>query len=763
MNSKTNRYLLIENFKIFLTRTIIPSIIASFSLAIYCLIKYEHNIFSFISLIVSLLCFLLALIIFSYSKRKVHIIWGFFNISVFVWSIGCFLIGISGKNYTNAIFSWKLFVLGITFIPVLFYHFVSEYCNVRFKRFLVFCYVQSIVFLTINLFSDLLVNTLVFRFSEFYYLKANFLYSLYFLIWLFIVFVSFLDLYKYYKTSVGLKKVQSGYIFYGMLIGFLGGTTTAPQAWNINIYPAGHFLTGIYVAISTYAIFKYKLVDIKIAITRTGIFVTVYSLVLGIPFIAAHFLRYYFIGLLGDNWWIGPLILSTFLATTGPFIYLYIQRKAEDRLLREQRRYQQTLRRASSGMTRIRNLKKLLNLIVHIVTRTVHIKHSSIYLLDSQDDKYTLQAYRDKRKARPSFAIEANSDLIETLKRDREPIVHEEIKQRAQDYNDTLLFNIQKQLELLDASVIVPSFVEENLLGFIVLGEKVSEQLYSQDDLVVFSVLANQSALAIENAQFYEDIKETQTQLFQAEKMATIGTMADGLSHQINNRFHTLGMIAADSMDALNSINEKSSPKEIKEIFSQIHHALERVKENVKQGGEVVHGLLKYSRRGEPGFEAIELDRLVNVSLEMVQYKVKLSQIDLVRDYSKDIPKIKGNLVQLQEVFFNLIDNAYDSIVERKNGLKEPGYRGNVTIQAISRDSEIEIRFIDNGMGVKDVDTQRLFTPFFTTKTSSRKGTGLGLYVIQKIVVDNHKGKIDFKSEYKTGTMFTIELPVAKD
>ncbi|MBL7198322.1 MAG: GAF domain-containing protein, partial [Candidatus Omnitrophica bacterium] len=691
------------------------------------------NAFTFAGLLLGSTSFGLAFICIKFGKSKLHKIWALFNISVGLWGFGAFLIGKS-SNMESALINWKLAHIGGIFIPVCFYHTISSFCNLHRKVLIRFAYAQGLFFLLL-LTTNLFIDKVEYVFGSFYYTRSiGFFYPLFFIIWIGLVIGGHYELIKYYRKAPVIKRNQILYFFLGMLTGFLGGVTNFLPMFRINMYPYGNFTIPIYCLIVTYAILRYRLMDISIAITRTGIFVTVYSLVLGIPFIAAHFLRYYFIGLLGDNWWIGPLILSTSLATTGPFIYLYIQRKAEDRLLREQRRYQQTLRRASAGMTRIRNLKKLLNLIVHIVTRTVHIKHSSIYLLDPQDSRYTLQAYRDKRKARPSFAIEANSDLIDTLKRDREPIVYEEIKQRAQDYSDSLLFSIQKQLELLDASVVVPSFAEENLLGFIVLGEKASGQLYSQDDLVVFSVLANQSALAIENAQFYEDIKETQTQLFQAEKMATIGTMADGLSHQINNRFHALGMIAADSWDALNSINENSPPKEIHEIFSQIRHALERVKENVKQGGEVVHGILKYSRKGEVGFEAIELDRLINVSLEMVQYKVKLSQIDLVRDYSKDIPKIKGNLVQLQEVFFNLIDNAYDSIVERKNGLKEPGYRGNVTIQAVSRDSEIEIRFIDNGMGIRDADVQRLFTPFFTTKTSSRKGTGLGLYVIQKII-----------------------------
>jgi two-component system NtrC family sensor kinase len=112
-------------------------------------------------------------------------------------------------------------------------------------------------------------------------------------------------------------------------------------------------------------------------------------------------------------------------------------------------------------------------------------------------------------------------------------------------------------------------------------------------------------------------------------------------------------------------------------------------------------------------------------------------------------------------VFFNLIDNAYDAICQRRDELKELGYRGSVTISAEPLDGMLQIRVQDNAMGVKEEDMEKLFTPFFTTKVSSRKGTGLGLYVIQKIIT-SHGGKISFTSEYKTGTMFIIELPIAR-
>jgi two-component system NtrC family sensor kinase len=328
--------------------------------------------------------------------------------------------------------------------------------------------------------------------------------------------------------------------------------------------------------------------------------------------------------------------------------------------------------------------------------------------------------------------------------------------------NDHTKQLIIKDIRQLGGTLIIPSFLEDKLLGFIVLGDKLSGQMYTQDDLNVFQVLASQAALAIENAQFYEQAKEMQAQIAQAEKMATIGTMADGLSHQINNRFYALSLIAGDSIDTIKMTDTSNCTPEVQEMIKQINQALERIQNNVMQGGEVVKGILKYTRKGEEGIEALTMDQIIDGTLDMVQYKVKLHEFDLIRDYPKDLPKIRGNLVQMEEAFFNFIDNAYDAINERKITLQEPGYRGQIKISAKAQEDMIQINIQDNGIGVKKDDIKKIFTPFFSTKVSSRKGTGLGLYVIHSIITENHNGRISFDSTYKTGTTFTIHIPLAK-
>ncbi|MFH1397958.1 MAG: GAF domain-containing sensor histidine kinase [Candidatus Omnitrophota bacterium] len=502
--------------------------------------------------------------------------------------------------------------------------------------------------------------------------------------------------------------------------------------------------------------------DITLAFTRASIFLVTYTLILGIPFAVATIFKDKLIAIFGGNWWISPLVLMGILATVGPFIYIYLNRKAEEALLREQKRYQNTLKQASIGMTRIRNLRRLLELIAHIVTKTVKIAYVAIYLYDPDTDEYILQVSRDKgRISIPK--VPADNPLIKWIILKRQPLIYEEVKHQMGENNKELYKLLEENMRLLTASVIIPSLLEKKPMGFIVLGDKMSGQIYTLDDLNVFQVLASQAALAIENAKFIEEAKEMQVQIAQAEKMATIGTMADGLSHQINNRFYALSLIAGDSIDTIKHTDITNCTPEIKEMVNQINHALERIQTNVGQGSEVVKGILKYTRKEEAVFEVISLDQVINGTLEMVQYKVKLSEIDIIRDYPIDIPRLKANLVQLEEVFFNFVDNAYDSIVERRNLLKEPGYRGKIIISAKANGKVLEIVVQDNGLGVKEENIKKVFTPFFTTKVSSRKGTGLGLYVINKIVTDGHKGKINFASQYKVGTRFTLELPINQD
>ncbi|MFA5118147.1 MAG: ATP-binding protein [Candidatus Omnitrophota bacterium] len=696
------------------------------------------------------------------TKRKSYFIFTLYTLSISLWS---FSVSRFDSTLIDDVLFWGRFLhMGAIFIPIFGLHFILHLLeiNKQNKAIIISSYAVGAVFTYFNLFTLKLIKGITYR-SNYSFPTPSTLYPAFFLFFVLCTGFCLMKLYFGFKDSKSEIANQRKYLFWGSLIGYTGGLNNFLITANIEIFPLhpfGVYAILIYVAISTYAIIRYRLMDISVAVTRTGVFVAVYTIVLGIPFAVAYFLRLWLIGIFDINWWAIPLSIMAVLATVGPFIYIYFERKAEDRLLKEQKRYQNTLRQASIGMTRIRSLRKLLELIAHIITKTVRISFAAVYLFHEADEEYVLQVCRVKNKMLAS-KLSAHCALIEWIKNNQAPLLYEEIKRKMIDEKNTDYRLVEEEMRLLGASVILPSLLENKLLGLLVLGNKLSGRMFTPEDLSVFQVLASQAALAIENAQFYEDAKEMQGQIAQAEKMATIGTMADGLSHQINNRFYALSLIAGDTIDTIKMTDASNCSTEIKDMLGQINHALERIQFNVLQGGEVVKGILKYTRKGDEGFEALTMDQVIDGTLAMVQYKVKLADFDLIREYPCDLAKIKGNLVQLEEVFFNFIDNAYDAIVERRSTLKEEGYRGKIIIRAQALDAVMRIEIQDNGMGVKEENAKKLFTPFFTTKVSSRRGTGLGLYVINKIITETHKGKIFIESQHTIGTKFIVELPIA--
>lgn len=701
-------------------------------------------------------------------KDKRRKLFGIATILTALWTLFPFLMS-RISDYKLALIFARLIYVPAVFTATSWLHFVLSMIKEKFtereKRVLHLSYGISIVLLFF-LPSAAFIRGLN-RFAPHFSIVPGPMYSIFVISFGFIFSYIIITIFKGFEVAKAYQRNQLRYIFLSFVFGFFSGLLHFYAAYfNLELFPHDFLIIG-YIGLMSYAIIRYRALDVKLAITRTGVFVSVYTFVLGIPFALAVGLRPWLSAIIGLNWWMVPLGAMMALATIGPFLYIYLERRAEEKLFKEQKRYQNTLKQASLGMTRIRDLQKLLKLIVYMMTKSVRLNYASIYLLDKENNFFKMEAVRDVNKNRsrtilPQIGI--SSPLTRFLSIEREPLVLEEVGRRLQDNSSlSLLDEVRKQMFSLGASVIVPSFVEDKLLGFMALGDKRSGEIYTEDDLRVFTVLANQAALAIENARFFEEAKEMQDQISQAEKMATIGTMADGLSHQINNRFHALSLIAGDTMDTIKFTDVNNYSEEQKDLIAQISHALERIQANVIQGGEIVKGMLKYTRKGEEGLASVTLNSIVDSALEMVQFKIRLSEIDIIKDYPKDTPPVHGNLTQLQEVFFNLIDNAYYAMMERREALKEEGYRGKIRIHTANlRSGYLSINIEDNGIGVKQENIKKMFTPFFTTKASSRKGTGLGLYVIKKIIT-GHNGKISIESTHGQGTKFIIDLPLARE
>jgi len=703
-------------------------------------------------------------------RREANWSYGLFCFSIALWSFSYVKWQVVTTE-VEALFWARALMLPAIFIPVFYVqHILSLFGPRKFKKpTLVVGYVFSVI-------ACILVMTAHFvkgvspKLSFPFWPDPGILFHVFLPIWAtFVVWGVYVIAYNL-RCSMGIKKTQLRYVLAATLIGWGGGATNFLLWYDIPIPPFGNILVSVYVALTAYAIVRYRLMNINLAITRTAVFVSVYALILGIPLAFAFRWRDELELSLGTNWWAVLLIAYALLATTAHYINLYLQQRAEEKILSEQRRYQEVLLQAAQGMTLIKELKRLLNLIVHLMTRAVRVKHAAVYLWDRAQSKFVPMASRhESYKNAPHF--EEEDLFIRFLYGHRKPTVTEELQLKMQAERGSGS-GLVETLKALKAAVVIPSFVEEKCVGFLVLGEKRSEALYADDDLKVFETLASQAALAIENAQFYEELQRTQADLFQTSKMASLGHMAGGMSHQINNRFHVLTILAGTMRSYLKGLNPNElNENKLDEIWKKMIETFDKVEANSLRGGEIVKTLLRFSRPTKE-YEAVEVYQIVAMAMEVAQFRVNFDALEVIEEIPKGTPKIVGDLNQLADSFFNLISNANDAMGKKEEKIKanemtraahdpDPFTRRMIIRARGEQRGErnwVVIELEDNGVGMTQEELKMLFIPFFTTKATANKGTGLGLYVIQRIV-ERHGGKIRAESTYGKGTKFIIHLP----
>jgi signal transduction histidine kinase len=570
---------------------------------------------------------------------------------------------------------------------------------------------------------------------------------------IFIMFFGITCLYSFYKLLVvfrhnrGQKRNQIKYVFIAYFIAFLGAVMHFGSAYGLKEWFPHDVLIVICMVLLAYTIAKYRLMDIKVAITRATIFIFVYTLVLGIPFLIGYHTK-----AMGFS-----LFLMFIFATVGPVTYRILQRKAENILLAKQKRYQRMLLNAAKGMVSEHDLDRLLKLIVHVVKRAVKIEFAAIFIDENEKEVYKLAAVRDHHKVVDNISFSYDHSLINLIKQKRGPLTYEDIALSLRDVLGSAMH------------LIVPSMVRDNLLAFLVLGEKEDHTIYTMDDINVFNTLSRQAALAIEHCLFLKEFKEAQEKIFQAEKLASIGGMASGIAHQIRNRLNHFAVAVGELKLELKDIFKKQDSliKKDPTFKGSVDYSLElaeSIDKNVKRTAAMITGMLDFAHAETEGikFSQFSLKEIVDLTIVPLKTKHNIENIPLEFEYEGD-DAIEGIKSQFVEVILNILDNAYEAIKEkaelRLSEEEKAKYQPLIKINLDKRADSYFIKISDNGVGVKEEDKQRIFAPFFTTKSSAISGTGIGMYVVKRMIEENHNGRIWFESEYMKGTEFYIELP----
>jgi signal transduction histidine kinase len=277
----------------------------------------------------------------------------------------------------------------------------------------------------------------------------------------------------------------------------------------------------------------------------------------------------------------------------------------------------------------------------------------------------------------------------------------------------------------------------------------------------------------LENA--LRNLQNTQSQLVNQEKMASLGQLTAGIAHEINNPINFVSSNIAplkrdikDIMEVINFYRETGekefSPSSIKEakkleqdleldyVLDEVDQLLKGMEDGAKRTVEIVKGLRLFSRVDEQDVKKVDLHDGINSTIILLNSSIP-GKIRIVREFG-ELPLVECLAGKINQVFMNIINNAVHALSDHLDTIKDP----KIEIRTKAFLDHIVVEIEDNGPGMSPQVKQKIFEPFFTTKAVGR-GTGLGLSIVYSII-ENHKGSLEVISEEGQGTIFKISLPL---
>lgn len=297
--------------------------------------------------------------------------------------------------------------------------------------------------------------------------------------------------------------------------------------------------------------------------------------------------------------------------------------------------------------------------------------------------------------------------------------------------------------------IIVPVYHLKNPMGIIVLLSRQKREM--TEELEILESISSQLSNAITRAELYQkniqtvkelkntlkELKETQIQLINSEKMASLGQLVAGVAHEINTPIASIKSNNAISAKLLESIDNA----ELKEMISDINQT---DKEAISRITNIVSSLKKFVRLDEAELQEADINKELDLTLNLIQHETK-NKATIIKNYG-EIPMVKCFPNMLNQVFMNILVNACQSIKDR----------GTITITTEYKANTLFVKIKDTGCGIPANQLDKIFTAGFTTK-SSGVGTGLGLAICKRII-EKHKGEITVNSEIGKGSEFVITI-----
>ncbi|OLC96687.1 MAG: hypothetical protein AUH86_09155 [Acidobacteria bacterium 13_1_40CM_4_58_4] len=535
---------------------------------------------------------------------------------------------------------------------------------------------------------------------------------------------------------------RSHAIFWGVAFGGLG-TLDALQYYGVPTYPLGLFGVILWICLVTPALSS-RSVEKSILNRILGAH-DVHRQVLAV--LLCYLLILGAIRVTTGGWYF--IAAGVLVATAALFAsaMLSIRQALERRLMRHlfhQHDASHTAMVSSmKDMLGTLNLKTLTSKILQNVGTVMRTRHASLFLLNAERTEYFLAATLNSEDCvRKSEPISPQSIFAEYVRQSQAIIIKEEVTHTSAGDDASHQGVLLDALSHLQAELCCPITTKNQLLGFLILGAKEDSRSYSHDDLILLSTLVQTAAIALVNAQLYEDLKQSELLATKSKHLRSLMTMAGGFAHEIRNPLTSIKTF-------LQLMGKRKDDPEFMQRF------VRTVNGDILRIERLILDILNSSKYMNPIFREENINAIVTSCLHYAQVKAEAQAIQVQAALREDLPTTWVDSQQITQVLINILLNAIEAMTPGPGRLLVQTHR-----LVKENESWIQIEVTDTGCGIKPEDLDHIFDPFFTTKHNRQEweGTGLGLTVVDQII-RQHGGYIEVSSHTEQGATFVINIP----
>ncbi len=431
---------------------------------------------------------------------------------------------------------------------------------------------------------------------------------------------------------------------------------------------------------------------------------------------------------------------------------------------RDRAAHRKAVREISEAMVSMLSLNEISERLLLTVTQTMAVERAMVLLLERETRSLQPSAWRGEWGAvARGFEIDADHPIGKHLWMRRQELTRADFEETTSPETRA---RCQQVFDVLGVRLLVPILFGVDLLGVIAVGGRIGGDSLGADERQLLRTLANQSAIAIENAQAFDEIaklnetlearveertrelRDTQTQLMQSEKMRSLGQLVAGVAHELNN---PIGFVHAN-LQLLEGyiqrlLHAQETEGDTEQPYAAIRKLLARSREGTERVKKIVVDLRTFSRMDQAELADADLNDEIERTLGLMEPRFKVG-VRVERDFGA-LPRVRCYPAQLNQVFMNLLMNSCDAM----------DCRGSIRIRTRSAPGGVLLQFEDDGPGIPEPVRERIFEPFFTTKPVGQ-GTGLGLSISHGIV-ERHGGTLAVECPDDGGTIFRLALPLA--